>query len=474
MSNSEFFGFEGYDEEDVQVDVDRYEKMVRAGNSAFFDLAAVENIYYHYLRRNEVPKALKLIDYALGIHPGSADLYYKRASTLFELGKYEKAKKQVLLALSLNPFDLDYIFLHSEILNQSGQYDTAILELEKAATFATEPEEVFFQMGTIAQLSAEYADAEKFFNRAIDANPELLDAVFELGYCYEYQQRFEDAIKLYERVLNQHPFSHFAWLNLGLIREQAGQFEKAIDAFDFALAIRDDFVPAYCAKGNVLLEIDRISEALKAYLDSTAIAKPDHGTMVNIAICYERMGNYHEALRYYSRCIDHAPEFAETWVRMGTFLYNHEKFMESISYFRKAVEKDEQHFDARFGLARAEFRLGNHVTAWEELEVAISIDPHDPEMWETWATMLREEGDTSGAIQFLRKGMQFNSDNAILYYQCSAYEFVAGRHGRAMTLLENALLMDAENCEVLFEIEPALREIPRVRETIRLFQKENC
>ena len=49
------------------------------------------------------------------------------------------------------------------------------------------------------------------------------------------------AITFFTSYIENNPYSYYAWFNLGLSYGRMSLFEKAIDAYDYAIAIKENF-----------------------------------------------------------------------------------------------------------------------------------------------------------------------------------------------------------------------------------------
>ena len=311
------FGWGDQSEQWIKNEARRFEKMMGDGSFVFFDLMTLEEIYFHYMRHHKFHKALQLINFALRQHPSSDELYFKRGTIHVELGNLEEARRDLERVMSTNPYEVEYVFLKAEILSREGHYDRAIHLLKELQFRLDDPADVFFHMGTISTGAGNWEDAETYFRQALEARAEFEEVVYELAFILESQEKLEAAIELYQEYLDRHPFTAAVWYNLGILYSKIGLYEKAIDAYDFSLAIDDGFASAWYNKGNAYLEMDRYDEALKCFLEAIVHEKPDLALHYNIAECYEQLGDYRMASKYYHKCTDTSPEYADAWMGLS-------------------------------------------------------------------------------------------------------------------------------------------------------------
>ncbi len=89
--------------------------------------------------------------------------------------------------------------------------------------------------------------------------------IYEISFCYEFANKTEDSISYFQSYIDKYPFSKAAWFNLGIAYNNIDLYEKAIEAYDFAIAIDDNFSSAYFNKANSLANIGMYKDAIVAY-----------------------------------------------------------------------------------------------------------------------------------------------------------------------------------------------------------------
>ena len=71
----------------LQEVINRYERMLKANTSSYFDVHEFERIVDHYLDIEKYPSAIQAVDNAISQHPTSTGLLLKKAQVLAESGK---------------------------------------------------------------------------------------------------------------------------------------------------------------------------------------------------------------------------------------------------------------------------------------------------------------------------------------------------------------------------------------------------
>jgi tetratricopeptide (TPR) repeat protein len=111
------------------------------------------------------------------------------------------------------------------------------------------------------------------------------------------------AIKLYEQILEIDSSYAPAYINLGTIYFHLRQFGRAEELYRRATAADPGYVLAFFDLGNVLDELQRLDESIVAYCEAIALSPRYGDAHYNLALAYERKGEYRNALRHWQAYI---------------------------------------------------------------------------------------------------------------------------------------------------------------------------
>ncbi|HSW45171.1 MAG TPA: tetratricopeptide repeat protein [Phycisphaerae bacterium] len=194
----------------------------------------------------------------------------------------------------------------------------------------------------------------------------------------------------------------------------------------------------------------------------------------------------------------------DTRAKFGTTLLYAQRYDEAIGEFNKVLARNPNHYEARFGLARAYFwtkrvreasealkplmttttptpevtalwneigaASGDTLTALGAMETAIKQRPGDLKLWESRTTLLTTSGCYGPAIKALRELLDKHPGNAQIMQQLAQAYFVADRHPEASELCRQ--LLDApppigrEAQYTLARIQLKARYLPEAKENL--------
>jgi tetratricopeptide (TPR) repeat protein len=440
-----------------------FEKRLQQGCHTYIDLLSVEEIFHYYHTKNNLLKAVQLVQYARTWHPDAADLFLKEAWLRLELRDHEEALAAVEQALLLDPSEPNIVFLKTEILAKLDRYEEAIDLLRGMLSITLSPKEVLLQMGNVAQLCGHERQSEQYYREALNHAPDFEEAVYELAFLLESLDKNKEAIAVYVDFLEKRPYAAKVWYELGRLYDMEGDSLGALDAFDYAIIVeeteyRQTHFQAIYEKGKTLLSLNRAEEAIGCFLKAVDCQKDDIHAKFFLGISYKEAGMFKLAIRYFQLVVKQDPYYIEGWTELGLCLESWEKYLEAVFYYYKAFRLETDSEKLAFYIARCEFKLGNLFSAQEHVYQAIELCPDAFYVWEGWAALLAGEGHPMQALRFVKEGLNMNPRQASLYYLASAYAYLNKEHTQAFNYLKNAMLMGPLQEELLFRLAPNMKE----------------
>ena len=107
------------------------------------------------------------------------------------------------------------------------------------------------------------------------------------------------AVGIYNEIIAAEPNFAPAYINLGTIYFHMRRFGRAEELYRRATVADPGYVLAFFDLGNVLDELDRPEESIEAYRKAIALAPRYADAHYNLALAYERSGEFRAALRHW-------------------------------------------------------------------------------------------------------------------------------------------------------------------------------
>lgn len=276
--------------------------------------------------------------------PRHLAFHFLKGKGYFELSMYEEAVKSFSHIIRQDP-DLElarlylaFGFLMSRRLEVAYRQFQLLAETTAYAVFAAV---AYNAMGVISVLEGRGDQGLQWFERALKVYPDLKEARFNQVLTHVALQQFHDAAEVAKQLLQENQDD----LELGLIYyyscAQTGQKKEAFKALQ------------QCEK------MDEQASALRP-----------------IALGYEKLGHYKEALALYRRLLPDLRSDANVWHGIGWTLWQMEKSEEALPYLKKAITLDPDRSDYACSYAWVLLGLNQREKAQKALEHIHRKDQH--------------------------------------------------------------------------------------------------
>lgn len=262
--------------------------------------------------------------------------------------------------------------------------------------------------------------------QSADRSPREIGAAWgQLGMLYQAHELNNPASACYEEAARLNP-RDFRWRYLAaFLHQEGGRFEEALAAYQGAIAIDPDYLPATLRQGQVLAELQRPQEAIQRF----------------------------------QAVIDLDPRNAPALAGIGRLAMAEMDYAQAIRYLEQALAIDPRATRLRYALAMAYRQSGDLSKARDNLRLRGDVEPAmaDPviasmERLSRSAQIYLEKGyaaaraghDRAAVAQF-RKAVEFNPDDPSSLVSLGHGLALIGEYENAMRQFEKAIELDPDN-----------------------------
>jgi tetratricopeptide (TPR) repeat protein len=312
------------------------------------DFAAMLQMGALSLARHQFHEALTWGERARAISPGTALIYGVIGDAQIELGQYDAALKTFQAMVDLRP-DLSSYSRASYVRELHGDVAGAIEAMQRAVQAGGPNAEntnwARVQLGYLYLNSGHVAEAETQFNEALAFYPGYVHAIAGLGRVRAAQGKTDDAIKLLNQAVGIIPMPDFV-ISLGDLYQTTGQQKAANQQYKLVETIEK----LYRANG-----VDSDLEI--------ALFNADHDQ------------NLTETLALARKAYANRPSIYGADVLAWT-LYKTGNYAEAQKYSQEALKLGTKDALKLFHAGMIALKLGDKEQARENLEQALTINPH--------------------------------------------------------------------------------------------------
>lgn len=330
-----------------------------------------------------------------------------------------------------------------------------------------EPEniELLGELGGLYQKTGQDEDALALYQQILEIDDKNLMAMNSLGSIYRKLKRYRDSVAILEQgiIVDEHNIQLF--YNLGFTYKEMEKYPGAIHCFEMVIAHNKDDVLAYNHLGSIYSLQGDFSKAIET-LNRGVKIDPNHPVLhLNLAHCYEKVGNvdaasleYEAALRSkpgWFEAIDgyadlllskdnavHAqdlvgqalslhPESAGMHTKMGHVYTQLDSLSEAQSQYNEALSLEPENTDALSGLADAYEADGKVLEALQTMETYEKLSPGDMDMLRQYTHILLTGNKLAAAYEKIHKVFEKNPEDVKTLNLMGQYYICSGDDDRA-------------------------------------------
>lgn len=340
-------------------------------------------------RETAQARALELLERAEKAKPATAQLQLKLADGFNTLGDHERAAvhyRELLARLPDVPIVRETVRAKlTDLYLRDNDRTRAVEQLEQIIRDDPANPQPYYFLGSIAYEEQNYEAAVDHFSKTILLSPNFEQAYYDLAGAQISLDKTDDALATLAQARQRFPQSFVMEYLQGMLHSRRKEYTDAIKHFTAAEVIAE----------------------------ATDKKRMNHIFYFQIGAMFERTADYDEAAKYFEKCLELAPDFAEAqnylgymWAEhginlerareliekalkaepenaayldsMGWVLFKLEQPDEALRYILKAVEFSEEPDATIFDhLGDIYAALGQSDEAREAWAKSLSIEPND-------------------------------------------------------------------------------------------------
>ncbi len=253
------------------------------------------------------------------------------------------------------------------------------------------------------------------------------------------------------KAIEENPTLTTAYVKMGDIHKAQGDFPAAEKAYGEA-SERDprNFDAAY-NHGLVLQLLDRVADAVKAYLRALTIRPDDREANLNLATAYLQLGEAGQALPYAEKAVQVDPAHGPSRVNLGAVYNALTRYEDAVREYEAAAEllNLDKSPELLLNLADTLGKINRHQEMANTLERLIAVAP-SAQAYERLGSARFRLRDYEGALGAFRKAVEQDSQHYPAY------------NGVGVCLLNKYLMSEQRDRAVRDEAVGALRQSLRI------------
>lgn len=411
---------------------------------------------------------------------------YMLGYEFYSEGKYAEAVELFQGALALDSTLIDVYSYYGQALMKSGYLDSARTVYEKLVQRYPNDASIHYNLSLILIEKEMYGKAEEEISKAIEIDPAVPMFYYARSIVNCYWQcdigKAED--DLY-KVLELQPNMYLAIFLLGDLLENQGKTSEAYSLYRVAQKYDPESVSDYCSHGELSMRLMNWENAVEVFLEVYEVDPDYEDIQLNIAICYDNMGDIGNATKYYCEALEHNPDDPSIYVSLGYLYEETGNLTAAKDIYRKALHICGDSVDFYVDLARMYNQLENDscwlwakravekfpdrslpyaCLGWfysdldslnkaaEYAKKALLLDSASAYNWCDMGHVFYEEGMLDSAILYYNTAIRYDSLDIESYIWLSHAYIETQRFTKALNACNNALILDSTNMYILLNL----------------------
>ena len=442
---------------DITELIQKYERMRHMNKSLYFDADEFVMISNYYSRKKEASEAESAVNIGLGIHPHSSELMITKAKILLASKNFEAAY-DYSLTIPEDETNVDLLLVKFEcllFLNKIKEADAFLhyilkgdLDEEKLFRFIT-------KVGLLYNEAEHYETAIMLLEKAKEIDNTNVEVLEGLSHAYEWSDNIDKAIEITNSIIDINPYSFEAWVNLGMLFSYNWDYEKSIEAFDFALAIKDNAVHVLQLKALSYNQDDNYEEELKLLNECIEVSPNDESLYDDLIKRYEELEEYW-GLDNHEKVLKLLEQKAERFgpkgvlLKMAHLYLYWDKGEEAKEIYKRIPEEDKntvQYYTLQGELA---LRDGDNEAAEKAFLLAYELSPVDLDVLDRLADINEDKENNEKSADYLEQIIAIDPEYGIVKFRLAFIKFQIGEKEPLMDMLN--MISDEEQLRMLLSM----------------------
>lgn len=328
---------------------------------ALYDLA------YLYFKRDMMESAMKYTEQLLRWAPKHMEGKKLKAHIYLESNQLEAARELINAMLKESPENVELIIILGMILQRENRFEEALLLYQEA--LEKDPDDKMNLKYHIYQIR----DKQGHFDQAIEALQDIYDSKtgtiaeseirMDLAKAYSKKAsallqmgHTEEAIDCYQQASGYNALYSAPYYGLGQIYEAQNDLEGAIVYYKKVLDVEP-------TAGEMYLKIALLYDQLGKYDEAIACINQGESVLPAVKVSYylgllcSHKGDFVEAVSQLSMAISRDSAFIEAYFELALTYEKQKKFKDAIHTYRKLLEIEKEHPEAKANLKQLQARL---------------------------------------------------------------------------------------------------------------------
>ena len=260
-----------------------------------------------YIKTNQLNKAKEIYDNILLKNKVTAETMHQYAVLSSSLCDTDTAERMLKKVIKMNPEiakahkDLAIIYLNKRL------FDYAEDEFKTALKLAPNDFEIIFEYGNYLYSISKNVEAERYYTEALELEPKNVLALVFMGLNKLIMNQVDEAYKYVMQAIEVEPDHEYVQFCAGRVLYAKGEYEEAKRYLVRAVEQNPD-IETMNTLALTYYHLEDYAQALNIFSAINKKSPNSISVMMDIAKCYEALGENDSALVYLDKVVDVFPD----------------------------------------------------------------------------------------------------------------------------------------------------------------------
>lgn len=322
-----------------------------------------------------------------------ADIYYRKASTLFGAGEYSQAVKEFKNSTEIDPYCIPCYTWSGVSHERLQEWDLALADYRKALDLDPKDVVALLGTGTCLNRQSKAKQALGYLNEAAAEDPLSYEIQLELGKAYVLSRDNDQAMEKFKQAVRLSPKAVSPHLALADMLAESTQGQEAIKELEQAIA---------------LLTRPEQSSDKQAYIDLLGLWKAGKFTsaqtrekqlkMISTAKTHLNSNRFQEAEKYFDKAAALGPLPGSAYEDLAFCWWRTKQYKKTIENCNQAFSYGRNTGWCYYLRGKSQYELGNTQAAMDDLKKALELNPGSSDFVEGLAEAYQRSGQYSQAL----------------------------------------------------------------------------
>ena len=297
---------------------------------------------YEALRSGDLETAAAAFQARLREDPADPAALLGMSAVAQGQGKGEAALAWMRRALMASPQNPGLLRANARLLLEHNEPDEAVRSLGNAVRIDPEALAPRRELAALLMQLGRPAEAVPHYRRLHEPKGSEPQLAAELGVALVSVGEFAEGAALLEKAVPKLPGDLTALNALGHARLRLGHPDQALAVFERLIAANKSYPPAWLARGDALMGLDRFADAAEAYQQAARLSNTPLASLKQ-GVALERLGRRAAAEAAYKTALKLDPGYGPAQNNLAYLLASQQNRLdEALDWAKKAVASNER------------------------------------------------------------------------------------------------------------------------------------